>query len=262
MTDACFRQTEHLTRFEWGPTGAAAVASGAAYVAVIDVLSFTTALTVAAEHDIAVLPYRWRDATAATTAAAHDADLAVGRSQAGPDDISLSPPTIPQVASRRTVHRLVLPSPNGSTVSALLAESGATVVGVSLRNATAAAAWVRAQAAGRPIAVVAAGERWPDGSLRPAIEDLWGAGAFLNALPPDGLSPEAGVAVAAYRAVADTLGTALAASASGRELTTKGFTADVTIAAQLDATTAVPVLHDGWFHNAASSTVSSAAASA
>ena len=80
------------------------------------------------------------------------------------------------------VARLVLPSPNGSTVSARLAAAGATVVGVSLRNAAAAAAWVRARAGDGPVAVVAAGERWYDGPLRPAAEDLWGAGAFIAAL--------------------------------------------------------------------------------
>ncbi|WP_260850992.1 hypothetical protein [Rhodococcus sp. WB9] len=32
------------------------------------------------------------------------------------------------------------------------------------------------------VSVIAAGEKWPGGELRPAIEDLWGAGAVLSAL--------------------------------------------------------------------------------
>ncbi len=186
--------------------------------------------------------------------------------------MSLSPGTI-----RRShgVERLVLPSPNGSAISARLASTkaavtgaavtgaavtgaavigaaviGAAVIGVSLRNAAAAAAWAAAEAttATGPIAVIAAGERWPDGSLRPAVEDLWGAGAFLDALPVRfALSPEAGAARAAYRDVAGSLATALRESVSGRELIGRGFGDDVEIAAELGASAAVPVLRDGWF---------------
>lgn len=236
-------------RFDWGPTGADAVGPGAALVAVVDVLSFTTALTVAVERGIAVLPYRWRDDSAERVAREHGAVLAVGRKQAVlPGQVSLSPDSILRGAG---IERLVLPSPNGATISARLAESGATVVGVSLRNADAAAASVlRRLGADDTIAVVAAGERWPDGSLRPAVEDLWGAGAFIEALVrrgAGGLSAEAGTALAAYRSVADDLGTALRDCASGRELQGYGFPEDVAVAAQAGASTAVPVLTDGWF---------------
>ncbi|MEU8238814.1 2-phosphosulfolactate phosphatase [Actinoplanes missouriensis] len=286
-----FGQVDFGVRFDWGPGGAAAIAPGAAFVAVVDVLSFTTALTVAVEHGTAVLPYRWRDDSAAATAARHQAELAVGRSAAGPGEVSLSPATIVAAASRRRIERLVLPSPNGSTISAGLAAAGVTVVGVCLRNAAAAAGWVREQAAGRPVAVVAAGERWPDGSLRPAVEDLWGAGAFLHFLtePPTGesagersaaLSPEARAAVAAYRAVAGDLpgaspddppgavpgilpsalpGTppgepagALAETASGQELIAGGYRSDVEVAAAAGASDVVPVLRNGWFREARS----------
>jgi 2-phosphosulfolactate phosphatase len=232
-----------VIRFDWGPAGADAIAPGAAVVAVIDVLSFTTTLTVAADRGIAVRPYPWADASAARFAAAHRATLAVGRSQAGDGRVSLSPGTI---RYSRGIDRLVLPSPNGSAISARLAATGATVIGVSLRNAPAAAAW--AAAASGPIAVVSAGERWPDGSLRPAVEDLWGAGAFLDALPGRfALSPEAGAARAAYREVAGSLATALRESVSGRELIGLGFAGDVQIAAEAGQSTAVPVLRDGWF---------------
>ncbi|MBB4745966.1 2-phosphosulfolactate phosphatase [Actinoplanes lobatus] len=248
-----FGQGAYRVRFDWGPAGAERIADGAACVVVVDVLSFTTALTVAAEHGISVLPYRWRDASAVAEAARHRAELAVGRMEArSAETVSLSPPTIARAAAHRRIERLVLPSPNGSAISARMAAIGATVVGVSLRNSAAAAAWVRQRAAGRPIAVVAAGERWPDDSLRPAAEDLWGAGAFLDAFvahrpEPDDVSFEAGAAIAAYRAVAADLPAALAASVSGRELAARGFEADVATAADAGASTVVPVLGDGWF---------------
>jgi len=247
--NGAWTQAASRIRFGWGPTGADAVGPGAALVAVVDVLSFTTALTVAVERGIAVMPYRWRDDSADRVAREHDAVLAVGRRQVErPGQVSLSPESILRSSG---IERLVLPSPNGATISARLAEAGATVVGVSLRNADAAAASVvRRLGAGDAVAVVAAGERWPDGSLRPAVEDLWGAGAFIQALVRRGvgdLSVEAGTALAAYRSVADDLGTALRDCASGRELHAHGFPGDVAVATQLVADPAVPVLTDGWF---------------
>lgn len=228
---------------EWGPTGAAAISGDADAAVVVDVLSFTTTLSVAVERGITVFPFRWRDERAAAYAEQRDAVLATGRSVR--TGVSLSPASVRASAG---VERLVLPSPNGSTIAFGLAEAGATVLGASLRNATAVARWL----AGRdgPVAVVAAGERWPDGSLRPAVEDLWGAGAVLAALVDlgvSGLSPEARVAEQAFRAVADRLPDELAACASGRELVAAGFAADVDVAAELDTSDVVPLLHGDAF---------------
>jgi 2-phosphosulfolactate phosphatase len=247
-------QGGYRVRFDWGPVGADAVADGAALVAVVDVLSFTTTLTVAVEQGISVLPYPWRDDSAVAFARRHGAALAVLRSQAGPGQITLSPASILHAGLREArVDRLVLPSPNGSAIAARLAAAGVLVVGVCLRNAAVAAAWARARAGGRPVGVIAAGERWPDGSLRPAVEDLWGAGAFLHELAGDdtgGFSPEALTALGAYRGIAPLLGEALGASVSGRELRNLGFAGDVAVAAEVDASDVVPVLRDGWFREA------------
>lgn len=248
-----FAQTRSRVRFEWGPAGAQAIQPGATIVAVVDVLSFTTALTVAADQGIEVFPYRWRDDRATAFAAAHRATLAVGRSRVGPaTPVSLSPATIRATPG---IERLVLPSPNGSTIARLMAEQGCTVVGVSLRNARAAAHWVTratgagtapGQVEGAAVAVIAAGERWAsDGSLRPAAEDMWGAGAFIAGLVDEGmlgLSPEAVAAAAAYHQASADLGSALRDCASGRELITGGHPEDVEVATELDTSTVVPVL--------------------
>jgi 2-phosphosulfolactate phosphatase len=61
-----------------------------------------------------VLPYRWNDHTAQRYVREQDAALAVGRSQARRGEISLSPQTIRAAPSPA---RLVLPSPNGSTIA-------------------------------------------------------------------------------------------------------------------------------------------------
>ena len=95
------------------------------------------------------------------------------------------------------------------------------MVGACLRNRTAVARWLLAH--GGTVAVVAAGERWPDGSLRPCAEDLWGAGAVLALLPRDDLSPEARVAADAFLAVEASLGDSVHGCASGRELSAADF---------------------------------------
>jgi 2-phosphosulfolactate phosphatase len=285
VTDPTHRQTPYAVRFEWGPTGAAAIAADAEIAVVVDVLSFTTTLTVAVERGMTVLPYRWRDARAAAYAADRDAVLAVGRLE-GRDTggLSLSPAAMAEVegaevegaevegaevegarvegAQVEGTQRVVLPSPNGSAICFALADSGLTVVGACLRNRAAVARWLSPRlAAGDRVAVVAAGERWPDGSLRPAVEDLWGAGAVLSALGQTGpqlgpefgaelgaeLSPEARAAALAFDAVRHRLGEQLLACASGRELHAGGFGADVGVAAKLDASGVVPLLVGGAF---------------
>jgi hypothetical protein len=52
-----------------------------------------------------------------------------------------------------------------------------------LRNAVAVADAVAAEAAGRPVVLVPAGQRLGDGTLRPAAEDLVAAGALALLLP-------------------------------------------------------------------------------
>ncbi|WP_433011729.1 2-phosphosulfolactate phosphatase [Kribbella sp. CA-294648] len=231
--------------FDWGPVGATAVPGS--LVAVVDVLSFTTAVTVAVDRGIDVYPYHWRDETAVAYAEQLGATLAVGRSQEG---VTLSPASIRQA---QDIKRLVLPSPNGSTISQLLSDSGSTVMAVSLRNRSAAAGWAASKLTDDPsltVVAIAAGERWPDGSLRPAVEDLWGAGGFLAALADHGvgpLSPEAWAAAAAYSAVAHQLPELLHDCAGGRELTQYGFPQDVAVAAEVDGSAVVPVLQGGAF---------------
>lgn len=245
-----FTQAGHGVRCEWGPVGAArlAEAEDLACLVVVDVLSFTTSVTVAVEAGTQVIPYRWRDETAATFADEMGADLAVGRRMA----TTTSPWSLSPAALRRApfTPRLVLPSPNGSTIAA--AAGGSTVVAGSLRNATAVGRWLADQGYGtaeRPVGVIASGERWPDGSLRPALEDLLGAGAVIAALRRHGgdrLSPEAAVAAGAFTGVTDVRRT-VETSASGRELIGEGYADDVAIATELDACEVVPVLVNGAF---------------
>lgn len=236
-------------RHGWGLSGAIAIAAGADVAVVIDVLSFTTTVTVAADAGIAVLPYA-DTATAAAFARRSRAVLAAPRATAKAGQLSLSPASIRAATS--TPERLVLPSPNGSSIAHRLATSSPCVVGACLRNADAVSRWIddRYTRETTRIAVISAGERWPDGSLRPCLEDLYGAGVVLSALAErgwTGMSPEAQSTRDAYRGAAGTMTTLLRDCASGRELIAAGYPDDVAIATEIDASTAVPILRQGAF---------------
>ncbi len=240
-------QAAYARRLDWGLAGAHALVADARpgdVAVVVDVLSFTTTLTVAVERGVAVHPYPWRAEQAAAYAAERRATLAVGRREGlATHAVSLSPASFLDAPH---LERVVLPSPNGSTIAFALAEAGVTVVGAALRNARAVAAWLDDRRAAT-VSVVAAGERWPDGQLRPAVEDLWGAGAVLAALGGRRASPEAEAAVAAFGTVEEALGDALPRCASGRELVEAGFATDVDLAAAYDVSRVVPVLYGDAF---------------
>jgi 2-phosphosulfolactate phosphatase len=243
-------QTAYRVRFDWGLTGARALVEDAGpgdVAVVVDVLSFTTTLTVAVERGIEVYPFPWAAEGAPAYAESRGAMLALGRREGlSTGAVSLSPASFDHIEG---VERVVLPSPNGSAIAFALADAGVRVVGACLRNASAVGAWL-AQSAGT-VSVVAAGERWPDDSLRPAVEDLWGAGAVLDSLAAagsvDGMSPEAWMAVSAYAAVSGRLASVLPDAESGRELVAAGFQRDVEIAAAVDLSTVVPRMADGGF---------------
>lgn len=240
-----FTQDSHGVRFEWGLAGAAALAPSSSCLAIVDVLSFTTSVTVAAESGTKVFPYAWRDEGAAEFARRNRARLAVARRAASADSPwSLSPAAL---RAAPFTERLVVPSPNGSAIAASAAAGPAPVIAACLRNARAAGDWLARRSLGtpdKPATVIAAGERWPDGSLRPALEDLLGAGAVISALRDRGcgpLSPEAEAARACYETAADPA-RAVADSASGRELAGKGFADDVVIATEINSSGVTPVL--------------------
>ncbi|MGV9673763.1 2-phosphosulfolactate phosphatase [Nocardia sp. NPDC003482] len=237
-------------RFEWGVAGARALAPHCAALVVVDVLSFTTTVSVAVEAGTRVLPYPSRGPDAARFAADHDAELAVGRTAVSPEHPwSLSPAALRRAPAPA---RLVLPSPNGSAISA--AVQGIPLIAACLRNATPVAHWIHDQGwatPDHPVAIIAAGEHWPTPhGLRPAIEDWAGAAAVITALThtTTTLSPEAHAAASAYRHI-DDIPAVIRDCASARELTAAGFAADVAIATELDTSPTVPVLTNGSFVN-------------
>jgi len=229
-------QADDDIRCEWGENGAAALAPLSDVAIVVDVLSFTTCVEIACKRGAIVYPWRWKDDSAASFARSVGAALAGPR---GGGEFSLSP--ISFLGAPKGA-RIVLPSPNGSTIC-FRTGSTPTLAGC-LRNAAAVAR--AAGAFGRRVAVLPAGERWPDGSLRPSLEDWLGAGAILARLSGR-LSPEAEAAVESYRTLRPRLAPTVRACVSGRELIARGFAEDVEVALEEDVSDTVPVLRDGAF---------------
>lgn len=228
-----FSQKDWITRCEWGCEAVTALAP-ADVVIVVDVLSFSTCVDVAVSRGVTMIPYGWNgwdDPAAVEFARVHGAELAGKRRRSR---YSLAPTSYVDAPAGL---RCVLPSPNGARVSLAAAASGSVVLTGCLRNARAVAGF--AQQVGRTFNVIPSGERWRDGSMRPALEDALGAGAILSWLPAS-RSPEAEAAVAIFERYRDKLVMALDACGSGRELDGRGHHDDKFIAGQLDVSGCVP----------------------
>ena len=233
-----FDQQEFAIRCEWGEHGAAVLAPMSDAVIIVDVLSFSTSVEIAVGQGGVVFPYRWRDDRAAEFAVSKEAQLADPKRTKGA--YSLSPESLLHIQPGT---RLVLPSPNGATLT--LAAKPTPVLAGCIRNARAVA--LAATKFGTRIAVIPAGERWRDDhSLRPSFEDLIGAGAIIHHLTGK-LSPEAVSAVGAFEEAKSELGRHLRQCSSGKELIERGFSEDVQLASQLNVSDSAPVLIEDAF---------------
>lgn len=211
-----FDQSRYQVRLEWGDDGLARLAT-ADVVVVVDVLRFSSTVTTRVAAGGAV----------PLDAAAHAVSL------------------------------------NGTAISrAAAALDPAPIVLLGcLRNASAVAETIadeqRRRGARTSIALIAGGELVPADAgaaartaRRFAVEDLLGAGAIVDALGVRGIdhtSPEAAAAGEAFRGLRAATRHLLAASGSGQELAERGAHDEVRAAAELDASTAVPVLREGVF---------------
>ncbi len=242
-----YDQSGTEARFDWGPDGARELGRDSRVVIVVDILSFSTAIDVAVSHGAAVYPCQFAHGEAKALALRLGGiETAPRKSTTSDRPFSLSPATM---ALARPGMKIVVASPNGAQVSLAAAESNATVMAGCFRNASAVAR--AALAIGTPIAVIAAGERWfSTNALRPSFEDQVGAGAILAALAVLGaltMSPEARVAMSAFRAVESDLESALAECASGRELIARDFRQDVSWAAEREVSATAPIMRGSAF---------------
>ncbi|MDX1664880.1 MAG: 2-phosphosulfolactate phosphatase [Candidatus Promineifilaceae bacterium] len=247
-----FAQTDHKIRCEWGLNGTRWLAPISDAVILVDVLSFSTSVSIAAGRGATVFPYAGSVEDLPGFAASVNAQVA-GRRREGAS--SLSPASMTRLAPGT---RLVLPSPNGSTLS--LATGDTPTFAGCLRNSRAVAA--AALAYGPQVAVIPGGERIRsrDGSghtlsLRFALEDLLGAGSILFHLREGAgavaaLSPEAQAAATLYESMRAQVGALVAGCGSGLELIQKGYEEDVALAAEVDVDDWAPILRGGAYVSA------------
>jgi 2-phosphosulfolactate phosphatase len=192
-----YEQDGRDLRLEWGRDGVAALGPHCAVVVVVDVLVFTTTVDIALGRGGRVLPLPWRDERGVEAARAAGAVLTRGglagvegrdggmttlRADGAAREWTLRPSSLVELPAGTF---LAISSPNGATLCAAAAETGAAVLAGCLRNASAVARAAVEIAGGAPIGIVPAGERWrdtPDKRLRPGIEELLGAGAIADAI--------------------------------------------------------------------------------
>lgn len=233
-----FTQSEFDIRLEWGEHGVNLLAPVSDVVIIVDVLSFTTSVEIATHRRATVFPFdaEIMGVTPTEFAGSVEAQVAGKERKAR---FSLSPVALSKIPEGT---RLVLPSPNGSRLS-LRTGRTPTLAGC-LRNAEAVAK--AAQRYGRRITLIPAGERWPDDSLRPSLEDWIGAGAIIHHLGGN-TSPEARAAASVFDSVYNHLEDTLVQCGSGKELVEQGFQEDVRLASVLNLSDCVPVLTGGAF---------------
>ncbi|MBS1997169.1 MAG: 2-phosphosulfolactate phosphatase [Cyanobacteria bacterium SZAS LIN-2] len=241
-----FSQDDFDVRFDWGLDGLKNVAGGCNAVIIIDVLSFCTSVDIALTRGATIFPARPHDGTCEAFARSRQA-LIANSDPFAIGGYTLSPSSLLTI---ETGTRLVLPSEDGATLCLeaekffSAAPQKPTLLCGSLRNARAVAR--AAQSLGPRIAVIAAGDSWANGNLRPALEDQWGGGAIIHYLKGL-LSPEAQAAACAFESFSRAALHLLRHCASGRQLLEAGCNQDIELAAGLNDSDSVPVLVEGAF---------------
>jgi 2-phosphosulfolactate phosphatase len=230
-----YNQQEFDIRLEWGLKGVEELAPISDVIVIVDVLSFSTCVDIATKNGAIIYPYRWKDGTAIDYAKNLNAELADFKRKYN-DGYSLSPTSLLNIEPKT---KLVLPSPNGSTLT-LSTGTTPTLCGC-LRNAKAVA--TLAKKYGNKISIIAAGEQWADKSLRVAFEDLAGAGAIISYLSGN-LSPESKTGLTIFENAKTTLLEEIKNCGSGKELIGRGFEKDILLACELNSSDNVPILTD------------------
>ncbi|MBT2500891.1 2-phosphosulfolactate phosphatase [Agromyces sp. ISL-38] len=213
---APFGQAKYQVRFDWGAAGGRRILPGAHVVVLVDALSFTTAVVVAAERGTET------DVSDAASAGETGA-LALELGADGAIVFAASMRNRTAVAER---------------ILAMQEHRGERVI-------------VAVVAAGEPASEPAgASAGAADGGIRFAIEDQLVAGAVIDALIGIGIdhtSPEAAVACASFEGLRHAATHLISASGSAVALAAAGRRDEVRPATERDVTRVVPELRDGAF---------------
>lgn len=223
-----FSQDRFEVRLEWGLPAVDYLAREADCVVIVDVISFSTCVCLAIDNGARIYPYPWKDESAL------EYGMKIGAKTASPDrrfsgqGYSLSPVSIRNISEGES---LVLPSPNGSAISFRARDAGVKVFSGCFRNMSATAKACRGF---KRVLVIPCGERWPDGSLRPSLEDYVAAGGIIAAMGRGKCSPEAQAAVATWHLHQKQNLHSLYECSSALELQQRGFDKDVDVCLGVD----------------------------
>lgn len=236
---------------EWGASALDALQDNSAYIVIVDLFSFSTCVDIVTSQNAQVLPYHYdyNLSELEVFAKSNRAEVAKKRGEAG---FTLSPQTLIDLP---TNFKLVLPSPNGSTLC-YKARHKNVLIGC-LRNADAIANTLNNLAEEilvENILVVPAGEKWPDSSLRVAYEDLIAAGAIIAKLNGRKSFEALQAEKAFYQSQINNY-MDLYTSKSGRELIAWNYENDVELALQYNVSNSVPGLVNGLIRNIAPTSI-------
>jgi 2-phosphosulfolactate phosphatase len=231
---------------DWGIRGVEEASKRGDVIVVVDVLSFSSAITTAIHYGAIIYPYSGRGDIKAFGKMVH-AEVLLERKEARYlGRPSLSPPSFK--SRQHKGKKFVLSSFNGAACSRVPQKVPALLIGCLL-NASSVS--TLANKLGKDlhsnITVIACGERWSNVTrkeqkeLRPAVEDYLGAGAILEKLKGS-KSPESELCINAFRKSKKGLKKLLWNCSSGKELREFGFDEDVIFASQVDTYKDVPVL--------------------
>lgn len=223
-----YLQNDFDVRLEWGIQAVEHLAADVDCAVIVDVMSFSTCVSLATDNGALIYPYPWKDESAIAFGKQAGALIASFNRRLVTEGYSLSPQSLVKIPEGT---KLVLPSPNGSAISFRARDAGIDVFSGCFRNITATA---RACRQYKRILVIPCGERWPDGSLRPSLEDYVAAGGIIASLVGRSLSPEAEAAAAAWKQASDNHLASLYSSSSARELQGRGFGEDVRLCLETD----------------------------
>ncbi|MDT0178308.1 2-phosphosulfolactate phosphatase [Enterobacter sp. BRE11] len=246
-----FSQNKYEIRLEWGLSAVEHLAREVDCAVIVDVMSFSTCVSLAVDKGARIYPYPWKNESAS------EFGRKIGAKTASPDrrfsagDYSLSPVSIQRISEGES---LVLPSPNGSAISFKARDEGITVFSGCFRNLSATA---EACSGFRRVLVIPCGERWPDNSIRPAVEDYAAAGGIIAAMGRGSYSPEAQSAIAAWQFYQKQNLLPLHECSSALELQQRGFNEDIALCLEVDTAklacqlygdfyASFKRIHDGW----------------
>ncbi len=239
MKSAFFMDGQFEIHCEWGLPDLQHLAPVSHAVIIVDVMSFTTCVEIAASRGATVYPVDDDPDRIRDLALCVNGVVAGARHSA---NYSLSPASLVEIP---TGTQLILPSMNGARLSS--EPTSCPIFAGCLRNCRAVAHAV--QHTGKHVTVIAAGERWNDDqSIRFALEDYLGAGAIIQHLTGR-KSPEARAAAASFAQHARNLAEALSHCTSGQELCTMGFAHDLALIRQVDVSNTVPRLSESCFQH-------------